>query len=138
MTHVEKRLTIAAAALMILGVIATPSGAQSRSSTLQVAPDSIADVLGKFLVAMDKCGFQTNDKQPMGPLVAKLGGNLDDWRPDGRYDELMLRSIYRALHRVGLTALTQPQLGEPQACAALNAEVAKAMPDVVVKNGGKQ
>jgi hypothetical protein len=148
------KLSALIAAIAVSSALAATSYAQPRtqprSDTLELAPpDFVAGVLGKLTVAVEKCGLQTNSF-PLKLAVAKLGWNLDDFWPDDgvdintppqRYFYLVERAVYQAIDQVGLSASEKARnsfwlgsaLGQPQACAAIKAQVAQSLPDIIAR-----
>ena len=60
-----------------------------------LTPDEVAMVVGTLFVATTRCTLKTTSA-PLNVAVAKLGQDLVDFLPDGRYDPLFRVKVKKA------------------------------------------
>ena len=89
----------------------------------ELTPDEVAMVVGTVVVSQQVCGPITS-KFPLNVAVAKLGQDLVDFQPDGRYAPLVSVKMKKAFEFVS----TQ---GKAAACDAFRFVMKKFLPDIV-------
>jgi hypothetical protein len=75
------------AAVVFASALATSNPASPVNRPL--TPDEVAMILATFVAYGDECDAHFQEDKPLGPEVAKLGQDVQDFMPNGRYQSLM-------------------------------------------------
>jgi hypothetical protein len=112
-----KTTIMLAIASMIYGT--TTAGATAG----KLSPDEVAMLLSTLVVAQKSCDLRTSN-YPLNLAVAKLGQDLVDFTPDGRYAQLVEVKLNKAIEWLAVQ-------GKSQACLGFKQTLTRFLPDTL-------
>lgn len=89
--------------LVILAACFGTTSAVAQQSNLSA--DNMAVILGTFVTQQRLCPLKSTADYPLGAEVAKLGHNIADFMPGGRYAQLMDVRVEKAVEFVKIHGL---------------------------------
>ena len=90
--------------------------------TKSMTPDEVAMIVATVLVGGTQCGLKGND-YPLNLAVAKLGQDLVDFKPDGRYAPLVQVKVNKGVEFVR-------GMGKDKGCEGIRDTLIKFLPDI--------
>jgi hypothetical protein len=100
-----------------------PIGQVKPARTVKsLTPDEVAMITATSIVGETQCGIKGN-AYPMNLAVAKLGQDLVDFQPDGRYAPLVQVKVKKGLEWIN-------GLGKEKGCEGIRQTLIKFLPDI--------